>query len=452
MKNSVVFAVVAAASSAAFAVAPTIRESSVTFDQSLNRLVTIKYVLDDAPGIVTLDIETNRTGAATNNDADWVSIGGENIQTLSPAESVNRLVTNLTSHTILWRARNDWPDQRIRNDAIRAKVTVWSTNTPPNYLVVDLTGEESPAYYTDAAFLPNGGLANNCYRERYMVMRKIPAAGVEWTMGSPATETYHNNEALHRVVLTNDYYIGVFPVTYGQYANSPASKATYGGTIYEYGHKYADTYTNGCPRTMCDWQGVARGNAANGGIQWPEYRHRVATGSFIGNLRAQTGIDFDLPTEAQWEFACRAGCGATMYHRNTFFTGGQSVEMRDAAKEVAWCTVNSTNGFHVVGQKLPNAWGLYDMLGNINEQCLDWYGTYTNGVDTVYYEPEGPSSAADGKTASDGTSKRVYRGGRFYSEYQEMRCAQRINGSQSGQYDGARLMCPVTLKFPDGEK
>ena len=467
MKAEIIFAAVAfAAAATTSAVAPTIRAHSVTFDQNANRLVTIKYVLDDAPGIVTLDIETNRTGAATNSDADWVSIGGENIQNLSGG-AVNCLVDSLGENRIYWKADRSWPDHKVRSDAVRARVTAWSTNTPPNYLVVDLTGEEAPAYYTDAAFLPNGGLTNNCYRERYMVMRKIPAAGVKWKMGAPEGEHSRSaDEVQHYVVLSNDYYMAVFPVTVGQYKECPASSSyAHGG----YG-AFNDTYTNGCPRSLTAWKGMIRGY--HNKVCWPEDRHKVDTGTFLANLRSRTDIDFDLPTEAQWEFACRAGCGATCYTGESPTT---ETGMIAALSKVAWYDGNSdrvswktssakngrAKGYRVVGQLIPNDWGLYDMCGNILEECLDWYGPYTNGVDSVYYEPEGISTAAMTERTGVGinqTSKstednyRVFRGGRYAGSYPGVRPAERWQGAASGGLSGARLMCPVTLKFPDSEK
>jgi hypothetical protein len=77
MKTKIAIAALAVAvADVTIAAAPAIRDNSVTFEQDAGRLVTIKYVLEDAPGIITLDIETNRTGMATSDDADWVSIGG----------------------------------------------------------------------------------------------------------------------------------------------------------------------------------------------------------------------------------------------------------------------------------------------------------------------------------------------------------------------------------------
>jgi formylglycine-generating enzyme required for sulfatase activity len=99
--------------------------------------------------------------------------------------------------------------------------------------------------------------------------------------------------------------------------------------------------------------------------------------------RLPPGFAYTLPTEAQWEYACRAGT-----------TGDYAGD----PGAMAWHGANSGYETHPVGAKLPNAWGLYDMHGNVWEWCLDWYAPYPGGSIT---DPAGPASGAD----------RVYRGG-----------------------------------------
>ena len=462
-------AVVAAFAANTFALGPVVRQDSVKFEQNtLNRLVTIKYVLEDEPGIITLDVETNRTGAATNDEADWISIGGEHVQTVSPSDYVNAFVTNLGEHVVYWKAAEDWPDQKVRNGAIRAKVTAWSTNTPPNYLVVDLHGEEPHAYYTSTNFLPRGGIGSNDYRDRYMVMRKISAAGIKWRMGTPEAEaqfysvvtTQWTTEQAHNIMLTNDYYMGVFMVTRSQYTNSPCTLNN------DYQYDYAVTYHSDaekpyCPRPFGSWKhSMARGNTADS--NWPSMRHKVQSGSYIANLRAKTGIDFDLPTEAQWEFACRAGCGA-MFYDGTVPTSQSTYET--ALRKVGWYTANSKTddgqvnsaaantsnvSAHRVGNLAPNAWGLYDMIGNMWEQCLDLYTeTNFNPSVSISYEPEGPS---DENATGVANSIRVHRGGHYNDQFYQQRCARRMTSPNGSYLAGIRLMCPILLKFPEEEK
>lgn len=103
---------------------------------------------------------------------------------------------------------------------------------------------------------------------------------------------------------------------------------------------------------------------------------------------------FRLPTEAEWEYACRAGS-------TTRFPWGDDPDY-NLIGQYAWYKSNSESKTHTVGQKKPNAWGLYDMHGNVNEWCTDWYGDYTNASQT---DPKGPL----------GGSNRVIRGGSWYN-------------------------------------
>jgi formylglycine-generating enzyme required for sulfatase activity len=105
------------------------------------------------------------------------------------------------------------------------------------------------------------------------------------------------------------------------------------------------------------------------------------------------GYHYTLPTEAQWEYACRAGTTTRFYH-------GDDPDYGQFEK-YAWYGLSSSGKTHPVGEKLPNDWGLYDMHGNVLEWCLDWYGDYQGGSVS---DPQGPQSGSD----------RVNRGGSCY--------------------------------------
>ena len=122
----------------------------------------------------------------------------------------------------------------------------------------------------------------------------------------------------------------------------------------------------------------------------------------------KAGRGMRLPTEAEWEYACRAGTPGA--------GAGDLTRM-------AWHSDNSGNTTHPVGQKQANAWGLYDMHGNVWEWCSDWYGSYPTGAVT---DPHGASSG----------SSRVSRGGGWRSGAGFYRSALRDYGDPSFRHDG----------------
>jgi len=121
---------------------------------------------------------------------------------------------------------------------------------------------------------------------------------------------------------------------------------------------------------------------------------------FIRRLNNKEGVNkYRLPTEAEWEYACRAGSNTAFANGGITETGCGHDPNLDA---MGWYCGNSGSKTHPVAQKKPNAWGLYDMHGNVWEWCQDWYGDYPRGHVT---DPAGPSSG----------SLRVNRGGGWSS-------------------------------------
>ena len=451
--KSRIFGVVALSATCALAV-PRVDENTITMEQAEdhNRTVTISYVLTGEPGIVTFDVETNVTGTA---EGPWVSIGGENIRTVSGW--VNKLVGRLNERlSFTWQPYLDWPGRTIPAANIRAVVTAWATNAPPDYMAVDLDSTTNVSFYTSADFLP-GSITSKVWRTRKLLMRKIPAANVVWRMGQPAEERSGISSTATntvQVMLTEDYYAGVFKFTAWQYwklrgAVDPYNRAI--GSLNEWGEPADEA-----PACGISWI-VMRCNVANNQYSpaWPQAGHEVGTDSILGRLRAKSGVDFDLPTEAQWEYAMRAGEGDACY------LGGPYTSVK--ANQIAWHSGNRTktiNGesvtcfSHQCGNLLPNNWGLYDIVGNGREWCLDYNYPYVKGskvVSGVLVDPEGPTVEETG--AYEAHYYRINRTSSSVKPWAEQ------SGLARGAYYqnttdttfSCRLFCPAVISFSPAE-
>lgn len=137
---------------------------------------------------------------------------------------------------------------------------------------------------------------------------------------------------------------------------------------------------------------------------------------FIRKLNSLTGQNFRLPTEAEWEFACRGGNNSRGYK----YSGSNYID------NVAWYDGNSGDKTHPVATKSPNELGIYDMSGNVWEWCADWYGDYSSGRQT---NPKGPY----------GGSGRVGRGGCWNDCAGFCRSSDRYYYSPSSRFNGLGL-------------
>ncbi len=291
-------------------------------------------------------------------------------------------------HRITWDADIDAPNMKIPSVSFTAIVESDSAV----YLVIDLSGGPDATSYpvTTLDSIPSGGWTDE-YKATKLVLRRCPAG----------------DDPLGRYTLTKDFYVGVFEVTQRQWYLVMGTRPSYRS-----GDFPDDTYTY---PVECVSYDMIRGSSI--GANWPS-SSAVDSTSFIGKLRTKTGIGgLDLPTEAQWEYACRAGT------TTTYNTGDSETALTNAG----WYRSGST---YAVGLKTANAWGLYDMHGNVWEWCLDWEGESLTGDD--------PVGAVSG-------SNRHVRGGSWvhFAAYTTSSCRIGIAPSRNDYYNGFRLFRTV---------
>ena len=228
----------------------------------------------------------------------------------------------------------------------------------------------------------------------------------EFMMGSPETEKGRgNDEVRHHVIITRGFWLLESEVTQQMWESlmgTTIEDQSDGAMLCGTGDLFPMYY-----------------------VSWEEAQ------AFCRALSAKSGENILLPTEAQWEYACRAGTGTKYYFGDRdsdigqnawyIFNSSENYEFSDLNEQEEggrWLSLkersNPDMGTHRVKQKKPNAWGLYDMLGNLWEWCSDWY-------DEAYYmqspktDPQGPSAG----------SIRVLRGGSWFYDARQCRSAER---------------------------
>ena len=208
---------------------------------------------------------------------------------------------------------------------------------------------------------------------------KIPAGSFQMGCSQGDSECGEDEKPQHKVTISKSFYMGKFEVTQGQW------KKVMGEGFLGIGENNPSTFKScgdDCPVENISWNDVQE---------------------FIQKLNEKEGSNkYRLPTEAEWEYSARAG-------GKTKFYWGDTVN-----DEYLWYYNNSGNATHPVGKKKPNAWGLYDMTGNVWEWVEDWYGSdfYKN------------ASGNDPKSPNSGES-RVLRGGSWYNNTRYSRLSYR---------------------------
>lgn len=391
--------------------APQISNVGISVDQANNNVTVVYDLSEDA--IVTVAFEVD--GQALSGPACWRMAG-----------DVNKRVASGEGRTFCWR-----PDLVSAAAAANTKVVVqaWTDANPPPVFVQDLCIHDvdmGQRYYSSLADLP-GGIQDKLYKTTKMVFVRIPAKGVTWNMGQASGAS---GATLHRVTFTYDYYMAVYPLTQRQYLSIGRCQYNY-NQLYLAGNgdntRSSYTCDDGDDWDICPVDYMSKHKLINI-YSIGSAPYTVESLSLVNAFRIiQIGTDdtkgakskAHIPTEAEWEYACRAGCGDELN-----VEGAQ-------LDEIAWHSGNSGGRMRPVGLKKPNAWGLYDMIGNVWEVCRD---TWNHGCATLP-----ATDQTDPATYSWGWSL-VSRGGAFNEDARNVHSAARHSGGGK-QEDGGGVGC-----------
>jgi formylglycine-generating enzyme required for sulfatase activity len=382
--------------------------SAVTADKLSNSAVTVEKL--SASGGFTLTSGTAGQSLMSNGDGTfkWEDVENEiNIATTS----TNITLTSEQSGMVLVSG-NSTVTLAAPSSSQGKKLTIKKTDSSSTTVTISgvVDGESNPQLseqYAYMTIISNGSewlkigeslsTSTTTIDETYvsnslgMTFRLIPAG--TFLMGSPSDELGRaGDETQYTVTISEPYYMQTTEVTQGQW------EAVMGSNPSGF-----DSCGLNCPLENVSWNDCQ---------------------TFIATLNAMGEGSYTLPTEAQWEYAARAGS-------NKAFANGIITNTLTADPNLnlmGWYSGNSNSETHGIAQKLANAWGLYDVHGNVWEWCKDWYDTYPT---TSVTDPQGAVSG----------SYHVARGGSWYNKAQWVRLAERntLNIGTSGSV-GLRLL------------
>ena len=312
---------------------------------------------------------------------------------------------NEGSHKVTWTL-----PPGVKSAGCTMTAAVYPADVPGgnDYMIIDLdtgaityeglfaTQEESNRRYNTAL-----------YKTDKLVLRKVPAGGPYPTgdsvhySGTTAPNAYYYNTEKNWTT-DRDYYVGVFPVTQAQFqkvtgSNPSGKKASIPGDVVE--HRPVECIS--WYRLRCSTTGDQVYFASTSAV--PAVTE-ANTGTFFQRLNYRTGKYFDLPTEVMWEIAARAGS------TSWYFWGNTTNAILDHVVSLETTGGGSTTNTVAVGSRLPNAWGLYDLSGNVYQLCLDDVRSGNLKERTSVFAP----ACAASPTAANSTIRRI-RTGACYS-------------------------------------
>ena len=318
-------------------------------------IVTYDLANNGQPAFVTLDVLTN-----------GVPLPVAAVQTLSGdvSTSLTDFIADGPGKQIVWKARTDWKGNLTSNATVVVSAH-YTNHLEGVYLRIDVTGGTSAESWPHHFGSVEPDVTSTAFLWDELWLKCVPAG--TFHMGSPENElgrkVYESNdETQHQVTITKPFFIGVTPLTRKQWTNM-------GGTM-------------GTGTSLLPVEGYESCPAGNLRYSFGS-KNGTRLDTMVATLNEKTGLSgFGLPTEAQWEYACRAdtqGVWADGSPWEPSITAAKPEKSENLAL-LGWyggnSTVSGTKVVHDVATKSPNAWGLYDFHGNVWEFVRDKYAVY----------------------------------------------------------------------------
>ena len=320
-----------------------------------NNLVDVDFKLAGAEAGTAYRVEVSATHPALNGDY--------RVATTLVSEPI---AVGDGTHRVTWDAGKDFP--ALRSDGFQVKVAVTPfAGTEPVYLVVDLSAGHEATCFPHRYTTVEPDLTSDVCRTTELWLRRIPAGTFTMGSGEGIVGGLSSIYPAHQVKLSHPYYIGIFELTQKQYFLMEGTWPSYFAN-----EQYRDTrpVENVTMRTF---------RATDG---WYDGGKLLSKSCVVGRLRDKTGLLVDLPSDAQWEHACRAGTTGDYYDSAISYA---NIYLYARCGTDSGCTAESdlSVGTGKVGTFPPNPWGLYDMYGNVAEFCPDGnpHGTNSGYID-----------------------------------------------------------------------
>ena len=352
MKSLIYSTFAVLASSAVFGF--TVTDVSARQRYPWNNIVDVDFNIGEAQPTDTFRIEVKASYA-----------GGDQI--LEARTFLSEPVVKAGTGRVTWAIEEDYPNLKAEDVKVAVTVVPFTSRTPV-YMVIDLSeGSDAESYnvrYTtkDPVHTPK---ANDACKTTQMWLRRIKGDGSTFTMCGNSVPSDSNNSFYAKI--TKDYYIGIFETTQQQWYQIKGNWPSYMSNVTWRATRPIDNFSI---KLLFNQEKYL----------WPDNKE-LASSSLLKKLRDKTGLKtLNLPTESQWQFAACAGTSSTDYYlnpegvqykraeiaRNLENAGGKSAAYSDGL-------CDADKGTACVGTYKPNAFGLYDMIGNVVEDCLDPY-------------------------------------------------------------------------------